>query len=192
MLRKSFIFSVIILSFLIALFFSKLFYISKNDLKMFDMAQQKNSFEKAQTTHLQSIGVKEDIFITDSDERKHFVIFSEYSSVFLIKNHQKYDLTKHLDKITFSNEEIVNKNIKHIRFITAENGIYLFPYKLTLNNINLSFAYQSTIPSKDFQTQYFSGKAKKLYFSADKKKPIMEVDNFDGNFTPVKGIKCKK
>jgi len=192
MLKKSFIISFSFLTILITAFFINIFSVSKKDPNFINNIKQRGSFEKSESASLQGIGVREDLYIADNEIRKHFVIFSESSSVFLNKNFQKYELTKNLEKITFSNEEILNKNITHLRHITAENGIYLFPYELILNNINISFTYLSDLHSLDFQNQYFSGKAKKLYFSADKKKPFMEVDNFEGNFSPTKGLKCRK
>ena len=191
MLRKYFIVSFFLLSILIIVFFSNIFLISKNDLKKYELSEKKKSFEKSNQACMQTLGVKEDLFIAEKNTRNHYCIFSDSSSVSLVKKLQKYELSKNLNNVTFTNEELLSNKIKHVRFASAESGIYIFPYNLNLENVNLSFTYYSQQLQTNFQNQYFSGKGKFLHFFTDKKSPHVEIDGFDGTFTPVKGFQCR-
>jgi hypothetical protein len=195
MLKKAFLVSLFSLITLIILLFINFFIISKNDLEKFNQAQTKNYEIQSQSAHQKRQNVKKDLYIVDKTTRKHYVISSNSSEIFLNRKNQKYELIENLDKITFLCFENIDPNEKfqHIRYITANNGSYFFPsHNLELKDVNLSFINSLITKNIDFQNPYFAGQAKKLYFSIQNKKPIIEVFSFEGSFDPKKGFKCSK
>jgi len=195
MLKKAFIFSCICISIFIFLFFINLFIITEKDLKNFQFNQQKGLDIKAQNTYQERKNVRKDLYVIDKETRKHYVISSDLSKIFINKKNQNYELIENLDKITFlcfENIDPITK-LQHIKYITSLKGFYFFPsHCLELKDINLSFINANKQTNIDFNNAYFTGHAKELKFSIQNKKPIIEIFAFDGLFDPKKGYKCEK
>jgi len=198
MLKRAFLVSLICLTIFIFLFLTNLFIISKKDFANFHSIQQKSSALNSQTAYQERQNVKKDLYIVDNNTRNHYVIASDLSEIFINRKNLKYELIENLNKITFLCYEDVlgNQKFQHIKYITAEDGIYLFPsHKFELNDVNLSFVNtinKSKVSEVDFKNAYFKGKAKKLNFTVHKKKPTIEAISFDGSFNPKKGLRCEK
>jgi len=196
MLKKTFVCSIFILGVFIFLFLTNMFFIKEKDLKEYtELTQRDNDFK---TAHQKRQSVKKDLYIIDKNARKHFIISSDHSEIFLRKKHQKYELIENLSKIKFLCLENILKqsNIQNIKCFQAQTGTYFFPtHKLQLNDINLAFINTALNPSFlknwNMQNAYFKGSAKELYFSISKKKPLIEAISFEGSFNPKKGLKCE-
>lgn len=195
MLKKAFIFSFVLSTVFIFLFFTNLFIITKKDLENFNRIEQKNFDIKSHSAYQERKNVRKDLYIVDKQSRKHYVISSDLSDFFLNRKEQKYELIETLEKITFLCFENVDKatNLQHIKYITANKGFYFFPsHNLKLKDVNLSFINTLKQKNIDFQNTYFTGKAKELNFSVQEKKPIIEVSSFEGSFDPKIGFRCEK
>lgn len=192
MLRKAFIVSFICISFFIFLFFTNLFIITKKDLKNFKKCKQKEVEVKSHSAYQERKKVKKDLYIVDNETRKHYIINSDQSEIFLNRKNQSYELIENLDKINFLCIENIDKktNLNHIKYITANKGYYFFPsHNIELKDVNLSFV-NTTNPQKiDLNNAYFKGHSNELNFTIHKKKPVIEAASFDGIFDPKKGFK---
>lgn len=191
MLKKAFIFSSIGLSILTFLFLANLLIITKKDLKDFNKCRQKEVDIKVNSAYQERKNVKKDLYIVDNQTRKHFVISSNLSEIYLNKKHQNYELIESLDKITLICFEKFDKlsNLQHIKYITAQKGYYFFPsHNLELKDVNLSFITTSDPKQINFNNTYFSGHASELNLFIRKKKPVIEASSFEGLFDPKKSL----
>ncbi|MFA6118461.1 MAG: hypothetical protein WCT85_03755 [Parachlamydiales bacterium] len=191
MLKRAFIVSIIFLGISISLFLTNLFIITKKDLSEFESMTQKNGDFKSQTAHQIRKDVKKDLYIIDNSSRNHYIVSSNESEIFLNKKNQKYELIENLNNIKFlCYENVEDQNSGQIKDISAQSGIYYFPaHKLNLKNIDLSFYnITNSIDSYVSRNPFFTGMAKELFFSVNKKKPVIEVKSFEGSFNPHKGL----
>jgi len=200
MLRKTFIFSLLSLTMVITLFIINLLKINKDDIENFNNIDQKNLSFDSEKSYQKREDVQKDLYIIEKNTRKHYQIFSKISEIFLNRNNQKYEIIENLNSIKFLCLEDFLDNtslnqIKHIKYITADYGSYLFPsHKFTLFDVNLSFINTlnfENFDSIDFEKAYFKGKATELDFSIKQKKPIIKALSFTGSFNPKKGLKCE-
>lgn len=195
MLKKAFIFSFIGIFICLVLFVLNLCIITKKDAQNFSKNEQKGNDIKSHSAYQKRKDVKKDLYIIDNDIRKHYIIKSQNSEIFLNKKNQNYEIIENLDNITlicFENIDNISK-LKQVKYITAKNGLYYFPsHNLELNDVDVSFFNTSKINKLNLNKAYFSGHAKELNFSVEEKKPIIEISSFEGSFDPKKGIKCEK
>lgn len=191
MLKKAFIFSSIGLSIFAFLFLANLFIITKKDINHFNKCRQKDIDIKVNTAYQERKNVKKDFYVVDNQTRKHYIISSNLSEIFLNKKHQNFELIENLDTITLLCFEKFDKlsNLHHIKYITAQKGYYFFPsHNLELKDVNLSFLTTADPNDLNFNNAYFSGHANELNLFIKKKKPVIEAYSFDGLFNPKKGL----
>ncbi len=194
MLKKTFVISFICISIIIFLFLTNLFIITKKDLQDFNKCQQKGFDIKSHSAYQERKDVRKDLYIVDNETRKHYVISSNLSQIFLTRKNLNYELIENLDTITFLCFENINSSLKlqNIKHITAQKGYYFFPsHNFELKDVNLSFINTNS-KTIDLNNAYFTGHANELHFSIQKKKPVIEALTFEGLFDPKIGFKCEK
>jgi len=215
MLKRTFLYSLLGLVIFIVLFLLKFLYINEKDRAAYNNLKQKNLDFDSTTAYQKRENVQKDLYVIEKNTRKHYLISSKLSEIFLDRKNQKYQLIENLNFITFiCFENILNsQTFQQIKYITANSGNYIFPaHKFNLFDVNLSFTNTSNQTSLD-QTcldqtglsqnnlnfmqlyqdaAYFQGKAKELNFSIHKKKPEIKAISFEGSFNPKKGEKCER
>ncbi|NGX34319.1 MAG: hypothetical protein K1060chlam1_00671 [Candidatus Anoxychlamydiales bacterium] len=200
MLKRTFVYSLLGLVIFISLFLLKFLYINEKDVVAYNNLEQKNLAFDSTTAYQKRENVQKDLYVIEKSTRKHYLISSKLSEIFLDRKNQKYQLIENLNFITFiCFEDILdNQMMQQIKYITANSGSYTFPsHKLNLFDVNLSFINtlnfnQTSLDQASFSNAYFQGKAKELNFSINKKKPEIKAISFEGSFNPKKSVKCEK
>jgi hypothetical protein len=182
MLKKSFLYFFISLLGFISIFLSKFLYIKKNDINEYKALAEKKLDFKPDIAYQKRKDVQKDLFVVDKTTRKHYVIASKDSDVFLDKKNLKYEIIEDLNEISFQAfEDLENLNLKDVKYITAKTGKYLFPiHKLNLYDIDMHFIHSQNFNDMSLDNSYFQGKAKELNLTIHKKEPKIKAKQFEG------------
>ena len=209
MLKRTFVYFLLGLVVFTSLFLLNFLYINEKDLVAYNNLEQKNLEFDSTTAYQKRENVQKDLYIIEKNTRKHYLISSKLSEIFLDRTNQKYQLIENLNFITFiCFEDILDSQmIEQIKYITANRGSYTFPsHKFNLFDVNLSFINavnfnqtslvqarldQTSLDQTSFTNAYFQGKAKELNFCIHKKKPEIKAISFEGSFNPKKSVKCE-
>ncbi|MBN2478716.1 MAG: hypothetical protein JXA94_00650 [Parachlamydiales bacterium] len=197
MLKKTFFYSLTFLVLLISLIIINLLIINKKDYEEFKKVTALNSSEiKSKNAYQERKNVKKDLYIVDSLERKHFIITSKSSEIYLDKMPKKYNVKEKLSDIEFHLLDS-DKLLSAVKYLQAKDGVYYFPeHEMVLNDVNIFF-FQNVSKKIDSQNldvndAFFKGKSSKITFSIFDKKPKMISEDFKGKFSPPKSVICEK
>ncbi|KKK71977.1 hypothetical protein LCGC14_2908530, partial [marine sediment metagenome] len=142
MLKKTFVLSLLGLVIFITLFLLNFLYINEKDIVAYNNLAQKNLEFDSTKAYQKRENVQKDLYVIDKNTRKHYLISSKLSEIFLDRKNQKYELIENLNSITLiCYEDILDTQMmQHIKYITAKSGSYIFPsHKFNLFDVNLSF-----------------------------------------------------